>query len=198
MDNVASKIPDVWYDLYVRLIPGSVFVASVLFVFGAFPSIDSVASAVWILIAGYVFGFLLQPISAFAARRIEEWSGQVEARDKIRAVYPANHRETLVLSKQHAETVGMMGCAMFTALLAIIQEFGVPVTKLGGTTGGFTVENKFDLVFLMVCLLLFLAMAYERAFSARQRARKLKEHPDFVAFKAGQGLQAGAIASTDP
>jgi len=179
MDSVASKIPDVWYDLYVRLIPGTIFIYAILFVVDRFPSIDSIVSAVWCLIVGYIFGFIINPIASFAAYRIESLVGQEKERNKVRPVFPAENREMLVLSKQHAETVGMIACSIFTILVGIIQEFGLPIGRKGTESVQIDTVNYISETFLFVCFVMFLLFAFERAFSAKKRCLQIQKRPEF-------------------
>jgi hypothetical protein len=62
--NAELKVPDLWYDFYARLLPGTAFVGCVrFFVFGK-NGVASTIEALAILGIGYFSAMLTQPLAS--------------------------------------------------------------------------------------------------------------------------------------
>lgn len=122
MSDIAElKVPDLWYDVYARLIPGTAFVGlSRLLILGKLdvPS----ATEVGILAAmGYAVALLTQPFASRLAGGVERLAEQRRKVNrhhvrKIQATLGRGSREAMIISKMHGEVV--LFCQLF--LLAIV------------------------------------------------------------------------------
>jgi hypothetical protein len=63
MIKVDFNPPDVWYDFYARVLPGTTFAAYLFFVFSAKPDVPNGSGIIILLMVGYVAGFITQPLS---------------------------------------------------------------------------------------------------------------------------------------
>lgn len=111
MKDIAAQIPDVWFDVYARFIPGFIFFVA------AHELIEPVLvqplsnHVTFTILFSYCIGHVIQPVTSRISRWLEytRYKGK-EAIEACREAFPADARESRLLSKQHAE------CASFTAL----------------------------------------------------------------------------------
>ncbi len=65
-------IPEIWYDFYVRLLPGTTFVSVLWFVILGNKFKPDVINLMIIVFAGYVLGFCVNPISSYITNKFEK------------------------------------------------------------------------------------------------------------------------------
>ena len=108
MEKLASHIPDIWFDLYGRLIPGTI--GTVIFLYGAghYTTIPTLSDTLVILIVGYLVGHFSQPLASFFVKKVEG----LYKNEKKYAKAPAQLRN--VISKAHAEAVGFFNCFLLS------------------------------------------------------------------------------------
>ncbi|MFH1496225.1 MAG: hypothetical protein ABII82_00230 [Verrucomicrobiota bacterium] len=113
MENISNHIPDVWFDLYARFLPGA-FAISFIGI-SNFSSLDSVSPALLttFLIGSYLVGHIIQPIGSTLAKGI---IGCIDCADKREPKYQklvftsGFGREHKLVEKAYSEAVGF--CSM--------------------------------------------------------------------------------------
>lgn len=120
-ESLAGKIPDVYFDWYARLLPGSIAVAYYFFVSDTTPSIT--ASYLFLYAAiGYAAGHIIQPPSSFLIRTFKRVLRSDE--DKYNSVKTdiSLDRQSRLVSKVYAEAVGMLSLSMLLTIIATYLE----------------------------------------------------------------------------
>lgn len=120
------KIPDLWYDFYARLLPGSLFIAGLRTLYFGNYMIPTLRDGLVLLGASYLVGLASQPLSS----RITGWIQTLGERiaginDKcfVRRIQHNFHhdsRQALVLSKMHAEVAFFVQVGILSIILLII------------------------------------------------------------------------------
>lgn len=122
------RAPNLWYDAYVRLLPGVTFVALCTYRFlnlNAFPNATEVALG---LLAGYVTGMILQPPSSRIMILLEKLAARHRKVDEayvreIQTGLGSNTRRSRILSKMHAEVGFHTQMAMFSLGFLLLEIF---------------------------------------------------------------------------
>ena len=103
------NIPDLWYDFYARLLPGSAFIAGIrTMYFGNF-AIPTLEEALVLLGASYLVGLASQPLSSRIIGLVqtlgERIAGITDKRfiKKVQHTLQSDSRAALILSKMHGE-----------------------------------------------------------------------------------------------
>ena len=73
MEKLTDHIPDVWFDFYARLLPGT-YVALIVFYSPLRIHAPEKRGVLLLLFAAYIVGYMLQPIGSFLSRSIEKLS----------------------------------------------------------------------------------------------------------------------------
>lgn len=118
--RLSSSVPDIWFDLYARLLPGLGFVLAFiamreinLFELGP----TTVATSV---VVGFLIGHVIQPFSSQLAFAIETREGIGDVSVQVDKLLDARSRQILVLSKQHAECASMAAFCLLSAFFFLI------------------------------------------------------------------------------
>jgi len=156
------KVPDLWYDLYARLLPGGAFVAVIRVLILSKIDVPSYSELLVLGAAGYFCGLLSQPIASNVARLMERLSEQWKEKDRlyvrnVQVRLGRGSREAMILSKMHGEVV------FFSQLAVLSGAFGV----LRWTTGP---PPWLAVGANVPCLGFFVCAALEVAFRRLKRA----------------------------
>lgn len=125
------KVPDLWFDFYARLLPGSAAVAAFRFLVLKKHDVPELREMALWAFGGYLIALLCQPLSS----RITGWiEDKVEKRRnrirEIQAKLGRDSREAMILSKMHGEVTFFTQLAVLALVLAAIQAierpYGVP------------------------------------------------------------------------
>jgi uncharacterized protein involved in cysteine biosynthesis len=164
------KVPDLWYDVYARLLPGTAFVGAAYYLFSTTPKTPDWIGMLIALLCGYFFGLVAQPASS----RITGWLHYIVAKahgkdrlyvEMIRK--ELDDRQSMILSKMHGETTFFVQCTVLGSILLLIRLF---YPQVHGTAKEYA---------LHVCLcLLFLIEAVEVADRRFRRALDQKAIKD--------------------
>jgi len=121
-DKAFNQVPDVWYDLYVRIFPGVYFCIALLFFYRSSIGTNSIGGGITMVLAGYIIGHMAQPSVGWCVGKISKSLRISERRKYLRSIriIDANSRDSLIMSKQHAEVASMISFMIFTILLSII------------------------------------------------------------------------------
>lgn len=117
-DKFINKIPDIYFDWYARLIPGSIAVASYFF-FGNKAFSTNATDLFVYAFAAYVCGHIIQPLSSLIVVNLfERVSGSNES-----TYAAAKKNKDLAspvgkVSKAHAESVGMLSSCLLVIAVA--------------------------------------------------------------------------------
>ncbi|MEX3015592.1 hypothetical protein [Gymnodinialimonas hymeniacidonis] len=171
-DGTFSKLPDVWFDVYARLIPGATIIGLVLLKFGIFPDDTTIGSATWIIFFGYVLGHLIQPATTFLTiQLIERNTGVLSEKAEAYQVLKPESRGAMVLSKQHAETVGFFAVALGCLFIPFSDEIALFLQLTDQPSAESANVRLPDRLFYALTML-FLLFSVERAFEQLRRSRR--------------------------
>ena len=112
-DKIVGALPDIWFDWYARLIPGSFALGLYLYLSGFKTPDDINAVLVFVFLAfGYAIGHFLQPAAEWLIKFAERSHHHED-------VYVVAKHDPLIgpsllnkVSKAHAEAVSMLACAL--------------------------------------------------------------------------------------
>jgi hypothetical protein len=192
ISDVAGKIPDSWYDIYVRLLPGSYFMLC-MFLIGNNNLFDlSWQQMIVILAVGYLFGHMTQPLSAKLAYFVQRFNG-IEMRyyDALNVV-PYTSRESFIISKQYAESVSMSAFAILNFLLSLICFGGEKINQIVPWFR-FGLPSGTGYIFLLFAFLSTL-FSIERSTALNRRCIEFLKKPPAnktIVTKQGQGSSKG-------
>jgi len=133
-DQIAEGLPDVWFDWYGRFLPG-LFGLSLYGYLLALPNVIKDNGVLGFLLAAYLIGHVLQPLSGFLTKLLESCFTN-ESRYKKAKQTSANPSLLNKVSKAHAEACGMLSCALALALVAFLAHDS-PNLNLSYVAGAF-------------------------------------------------------------
>ena len=156
-------IPDVWFDLLARLLPGFVFVVSIRYIsLGDRTAVDA-TGLLMLSGLGYGAGLFVSSASSRIARFIERWFVKKGEENLVRIVqhkFGRDSKDSMVLSKMHAEVVFFVQCAILSILYATLNFAWVrPET---------VIPNWYPLVFAVAAGLFAFEVAERRLSKARE------------------------------
>lgn len=155
LEKSIEQLPDVWFDWYARLIPGCFGVGLYLYFSSNIPAEPTGVELIVFLLSGYALGHILQPITGFLVKRVENlYSSE---RKYAEAKQNLDMRPSLLnkVSKAHAEANSMLAFGL-ALMLNIVWSWNSP---------------KLDKKVAIVFLIYFVLAAVERT-SARNRKIK--------------------------
>lgn len=117
------NIPDIWYDFYARLLPGSFLVFSARYFIQNKWIVPTATETFLLISAGYFLGLFFQPLaSSIAKLAFERTNGKTGAESiaDVQAKVGAESRRSKVLSKMQAETVFFAQLIISDCLLLVL------------------------------------------------------------------------------
>jgi hypothetical protein len=118
------RIPDLWYDFYARLVPGTAFVAAVyVFRLGA-AAWPSTLQTVILGLAGYFTAIITQPISSRVTGWIHDLAAKVAGVERLfvrRSARALDLGQQQILSKMHGEATLFVQLSVFSVILIAHQ-----------------------------------------------------------------------------
>lgn len=123
--NTDLKIPDLWFDFYARILPGSAFVAVAVYYVIGLETSPSALEALLAVFAGYFIAMLTQPFASRMTRRVERFADWLRKlnEDHVLQAQQALGRDTrraLLLSKMHGESTFFVQIALLSLGLYFI------------------------------------------------------------------------------
>jgi hypothetical protein len=118
------KIPDLRFDIYARLLPGTAFVGAAYYFFSRSPKILDVAGIVIGLFFGYFSGLVTQPLSSRVTGLLHDFVARRRGKDKLyvkRVQKELDERQAMILSKMHGETTFFVQCAVLGLILLVVR-----------------------------------------------------------------------------
>lgn len=121
------SIPDNWYDFYTRLLPGTYFIAVIRV--ANFNRIDfpDLYELLVLLGASYLLGFIVQPFSLMIFELIKKrvkvanYKSGDDFVNEIKHRLGRENRDSLILSKMHAEALFYLQCSIFSLILVFLN-----------------------------------------------------------------------------
>lgn len=167
MEKIFEQIPDLWFDLYARLIPGFFFVLTICFLYFDTKLADQL---LFLFVLSYVAGHIVQPAASLVARlfeyRIFDRNGNIK---KCRERFDAGSRESRLLSKQHAECACFASLSILTAVLFVIKGVEPLSTKCLVCTNQLNYIGLGLLAYFILCTFLRAHAVADRAKSYQGR-----------------------------
>ncbi len=123
LGKAIETIPFAWFDLYVRLIPGLLFVTLVNFLFYEEQKIDNITTGLAVFILAFGVGHAIQPLSSFIGSSFEKLVGADQKRNELKQLPSISDdaRAILVSSKQHSEVCSMAAICIVFALFFLFD-----------------------------------------------------------------------------
>lgn len=115
METLADKLPDIWFDWYARLIPGTIGLTIYLLGTCHFQTIPDISQIFVIMLLGYLVGHIFQPVSSFVVKKIEGRFKNENKYAKAKSNTKIRSSSIRKVSKAHAEAN-----SMFTSFLVCI------------------------------------------------------------------------------
>lgn len=159
------NIPDLWFDFYARLLPGTAF-GGMVWIFGLNKAISSVSDIAVIVTYGYLAALIIQPLGSILAHWVEYGFERLNKHDglyvkRMQKKLGADTRSAMILGKMHGEVT------FFTqlAFLCIVYLF---------TVDNFLTPNAppFGCCLLLSLFLFFIASSCEVAYRRLTRAEQ--------------------------
>ena len=119
--KLVEKLPDVYFDWYARILPGSYAAIFYSYLSSTWPSRPTFSVIVMYVPIGYIVGHVLQPISGKIVKTLETI---LKNEDRYRSAKSTSSVSPSLLgkiSKAHAEANGMMSFAIATVIVCFIN-----------------------------------------------------------------------------
>jgi hypothetical protein len=160
------KIPDLWYDFYARLLPGTAFVGAIYVLWPGPPSWPDPLQTIVLVAVGYFSALVSQPLASPLSHLIH-WLVARRKRYYVESIgKKLSPHEASILDKMHGEVTFFTQCFVLTLVLLIAQI--MPRLKL---------EQELCLTSIAAIVLLVLAVitAFRRKWRA-DRGLKLSKN----------------------
>jgi len=121
------QIPDLWFDFYARLVPGTAFVAATrVWILGQ-TSMPGGVEAMVLAALGYLVGLVFQPLSSRLTAWVEELVARLHGKDegfvtRVTLCLGTTSRWSMILGKMHGETTMYMQFALLTLTFRVLAE----------------------------------------------------------------------------
>lgn len=112
METLADKLPDVWFDWYARLIPGTIGLTIYLLGIDYFCKLPDLSQIVAVMFGGYLVGHVFQPVSSFFVKKIENLYKNENKYAKAKSNTKIKSSSIRKVSKAHAEANSMFTIAL--------------------------------------------------------------------------------------
>lgn len=129
--KVELQVPDLWYDFYARVLPGTAFIAALRYVVLGTTSTPSVTEIIAILWMGYFSALLTQPLASRLTGWIERLAKTIAGEPdrlyirRVQEVLGSDSRKAMILSKMHGEVAFFVQLGLLT-LLTLLAESLAP------------------------------------------------------------------------
>jgi hypothetical protein len=168
--SLAEKIPDIWFDLYARLIPGLIALFIYLFTFDK--PVTFLIDNIWLMLfTAYLAGHIIQPFS----------SGLLNLFDK-----KLQAKKIPIVSKAYAELVGLFSCA----IISIIIFFMYLLQNKFPSTYNYFCNKYWNGIFI------FILFAITTIIRKKALNRKLSVHADTVRETIPESKTLPALVTT--
>jgi len=176
--QASLEIPDLWFDFYVRFLPGITFIGILGFIiYGSF-SVIYTNFAVF-FIGSYLAGLLLNPISSWIANKMDyRLDEDGNLRDELLHNTNLNSHEVGVIHKMRGEVLFFIQMLLFYIILVVIY---------------LSTENKFkflidkhEILTFLVIIIFLLLLIFGVCSSAKRRIDRiyrLTKMPGFYCTK---------------
>ena len=122
-NTLAEKIPDIYFDWYARLLPGAIAISYYFIDTEAIPD-DDVINIVLYVILAYLLGHGIQPVSSFLIRIFQNITFNDNSRYNQAVKDGDQPRLVSLVSKAHAEAVGMLSsCILIILVTCVYSQF---------------------------------------------------------------------------
>lgn len=118
------KVPDLWYDVYARLLPGTAFVGAAYYLFSTAPKTPDVVGVLIALLCGYFFGLVAQPVSSRIMGLVHYIVAKPRGENRLYVKMiqkELDDRQSMILSKMHGEATFFVQCAVLGSVLLLIR-----------------------------------------------------------------------------
>lgn len=175
-ETIGNRMPDIWYDIYAKIFPGSYFVCAFILILKPQIGDFHFSLLAGLIFAGYFLGHFMTTYTSLLAKFLQSWFLDASTVEKVRATLPRNSRDSLLISKKHAECSGYASALLFTLLLLLLNH------KVDGND---TASLQTELTFIMSELLLYIGIfffigAIERAHNVAKAYKECVERIEYM------------------
>lgn len=171
-------VPDLWFDLYARALPGSAFVGVARCALLGNCTVPSATEMLALLAVGYFAALLSQPLASRLCGWIERLAERLAGnRDRLfvrrtQELLGSESRRSMIISKMHGEVTFFVQLAVLSVAYYCLERWSTaPVSHLGYA--------------LWICSGAFLVCALEVAHRRYQRAADYSKLLDHAAGGVG-------------
>jgi len=116
------KIPDLWYDLYARFLPGLLFASALYLLSRGSAFLPTGWSLAALGIAGYCAGLFINPISSEIVGLLHGVISKSAVGDWDFVRKQNDFDPLRILSKMHGETTFFVQCSLLSVVLLVVQK----------------------------------------------------------------------------
>ncbi|HCC79396.1 MAG: hypothetical protein A2X25_06720 [Chloroflexi bacterium GWB2_49_20] len=120
------EIPDLWYDIYARFLPGTIFTFAIRYLFLDITTIPTGVEIILYIGAGYITALITQPIASLITDQIDKSILRNKKKEILffrqaeKALGDGNHHSKIV-SKMHGEVTFFIQVALLSILYFLIE-----------------------------------------------------------------------------
>lgn len=163
MTELANKIPDIHFDWYARIIPGTVALIYYFYISNIIPEITTSLLLTYGFFS-YILGHIVQPMSSFGIKNIYK---RVECNESLFSTSKKNSDLSKLIDlveKSHAEATGMFSSFILVSLIFIY----IKIIQ----NENFSLQTQEFISFAII--LYFLFASIERAKARKRKINDLK------------------------
>jgi hypothetical protein len=120
------EIPDLWYDVYARFLPGTIFTFAIRYFLLDITTIPTGIEIIMYIGAGYISALITQPIASLITDQIDKWILRSKKKEMLffrqaqKALGPGN-QYSKIFSKMHGEVTFFIQVALLSILYFLIE-----------------------------------------------------------------------------
>ncbi len=136
MEKLIEKIPDVWFDWYVRFIPGAIGILIYVFIHNKFPNQIDFGVIFFFILISYLIGHILQPLTGSIVKGLELLLDSLykksREKDYSKAKSDSDFNPSSIgkVNKAHAEANSMLSIFIVTLINIFVSPTGHDYTLL--------------------------------------------------------------------
>ena len=119
--KLVEKLPDVYFDWYARILPGSYAAVFFSYLSSTWPSEPTFSVIVMYVLIGYLVGHVLQPISGKIVKTLETTLKNEDRYRRAKSNSSVSPSLLEKISKAHAEANSMMSFAIAMVIVCFVN-----------------------------------------------------------------------------
>ena len=166
--NTELKIPDLWFDIYARFLPGAGFIAALYYMAGGTRNITTL-EVIMLIFVGYLAALVIQPISSEITSKLHDYVAKHNHLHRLYVrVITKKHDPKRILSKMHGETTFFAQASLLSLILFILQVLPVFWLSYGNIPPLMTLAAS---IWLFFCAFMVAGRRLKRAIDIENAAK---------------------------